>query len=74
MAGSDTMRVKILRFIVGYQERTGFTPSIREIGTGVGLASTSSVANQLDGMVSEGLISRGKGPRMIRVLVEPPER
>lgn len=68
------MRVKILRFIVGYQTRTGFTPSIREIGTAVGLASTSSVANQLDGMVSDGLISRGKGPRMIRVLVEPPER
>lgn len=69
----DTMRVKILRFIVGYQARTGFTPSVREIGTEVGLASTSSVANQLNGMVGDGLISRGKGPRMIRVLVEPPE-
>lgn len=65
------MRVKILRFILGYQNSTGFTPSVREIGAAVGLKSTSAVAAQLAGMEGEGMIRRGKGPRMIKVLVEP---
>jgi repressor LexA len=64
-----TMRIKILRFIVAYRDQHGFPPSIREIGAEVGLASTSSVANQLQGMESDGMISRGHGPRMIKVLV-----
>lgn len=74
MAVREPMKVRILRFISDYQVRTGFTPSVREIGAEVGLVSTSSVAAQLRGMECDGLIRRGKGPRMIKVLVEPPER
>lgn len=64
---SDT-RAKIRQFIIGYITDNGYPPTVREIGDGVGLKSTSSVHNHLQTMrlmgVIEGEIDK---PRAIRV-------
>lgn len=48
----------------------GYPPSIRELGDKVGLASTSSVAHQLDVLVEKGYIRRDRGARAL-VLLDP---
>ena len=64
---SDT-RVRIRQFIIDYISSNGYPPTVREIGDGVGLKSTSSVHNHLQTMrlmgVIEGEIDK---PRAIRV-------
>ena len=64
---SDT-RARIRQFIIDYISSNGYPPTVREIGDGVGLKSTSSVHNHLHTMrlmgVIEGEIDK---PRAIRV-------
>lgn len=36
-------KIEILNFITNYQKKNGLSPSIREIGDGVGLKSSSTV-------------------------------
>jgi len=65
---SETQK-HIYQFIVAYQKRNGFPPSIREIGNDVGLSSTASVSYQLSNLSAKGYIERvGKGARQLRVL------
>lgn len=64
------MRELILEFIKKYMMEHGYAPSVREIGTAVGLKSTSSVQNHLNMMLAMGVIESDapKGsPRAIRV-------
>lgn len=59
---------QILTFITD-QQATGFTPSMREIGAAVGLASTSSVRAQLQNLEEIGYIRLAAGKaRAIKVL------
>ena len=68
-------RQEILDFIISYITLHGYPPSIREIGAGVGLKSTSSVHRHILKMLDEGMIETdvdsligGTGsPRAIRV-------
>ena len=64
---SDT-RVRIRQFIIDYISSNGYPPTVREIGNGVGLKSTSTVHSHLQTMrlmgVIEGEIDK---PRAIRV-------
>lgn len=73
-AGSDlTERQKqILTSILDYIEAHGFAPSFREIGSRVGLKSTSSVKHQLEILEDKGYLktSRNKG-RAMEVLYRP---
>jgi repressor LexA len=58
-----------LAFIESYIEERGYPPSYREIAKGVGLASTGSVSDQLNRLVSEGRLSLTPGvARGMRVL------
>jgi repressor LexA len=61
-------KTKILQYIIDYISSNGYPPTVREIGDGVGLKSTSSVHNHLQTMrlmgVIEGEIDK---PRAIRV-------
>ena len=62
---------QILQFVREFSCAHGFGPTIREIAEGVGLRSTSTVADYLDRMARDGLITSLPGtPRSIRV-VEP---
>lgn len=46
----------------------GYPPTLRELGSAVGLASASSVANQLRQLERLGYIRRGPGPRAIELV------
>lgn len=61
---------QILAFIIDYIKRCGYSPTIREIGDGVGLKSTSSVYYQLSDMFDSGMLETNEKigtPRAIRV-------
>lgn len=51
-------RDKILQFIILYREEWGFGPSIREIARAVGVTSPTTVAQHLDQLERNGLITR----------------
>lgn len=62
-------QVEILTFITQTSAKTGYPPSMREIGTHVGLSSTSSVKHHLDVLAERGFIRRDpRRPRTIEVL------
>ncbi|HET7629152.1 MAG TPA: transcriptional repressor LexA [Bacillales bacterium] len=59
----------ILQFIKSEVLKKGYPPSVREIGTAVGLASSSTVHGHLDRLEKKGLIRRDPTkPRAIEVL------
>jgi len=51
----------ILRYIWEFTNEWGYPPSIREIGRGVGISSTSVVNYNLERLEQEGLIERDRG-------------
>ena len=58
---------QILEFIREFCTSHGFGPTIREIGRGVGLQSTSTVAGYLSRMTRDGLITSIPGtPRSVQ--------
>lgn len=64
------MKEAILLFIKIYINEHGYPPTVREIGAGVGLKSTSSVQSHLAKMLEMGMIETDAGigcPRAIRV-------
>lgn len=64
------MKEAILLFIKNYIKEHGYSPSVREIGEGVGLKSTSSVYDHLKKMMELGMIesdAKWGSPRAIRV-------
>ena len=50
----------ILRFTKGFMRRSGYPPTIREIGAAVGISSTSVVNYNLDMLEREGYIQRDR--------------
>lgn len=56
--GSHRSRKAILDFVSESIGKSGYAPSIREIGSAVGIASTSQVVGHLDALVSLGLLER----------------
>ena len=66
---SLTKREEILIFIKEYVSERKYPPTIREIGSGVNLRSSSSVHRHLNNLEAEGKISIDRNrPRAIRVL------
>jgi len=66
--GLTPRRRKVLKVIGDSVRSTGYSPSLREIGDAVGLASTSSVSHQVSKLEEAGLVSRQPGrPRTILV-------
>lgn len=58
---------EIYDFIISYMKENLFSPSMREIGMGVGLKSTSSVYTHLKNLQKHNLITmRESEPRTIR--------
>lgn len=52
---------QIYDFIVSFSSRTGYPPSVREIGQAVGLKSPSTVHFHLKGLEAAGLITKAEG-------------
>ncbi len=64
----STRQIQILEFIQDSTEEKGYSPSVREIGQAVGLASPSTVKHHLDIMERRGLLTRDDGlPRALRL-------
>ena len=64
------VRKQILSYIVSYLTEHGYAPTVREIATGVGLKSNSSVHSHLLRMFNDGMLETDAGigaPRAIRV-------
>jgi repressor LexA len=53
--------------MVSYVAENGYPPTVRECMTAGGWSSPSSVAYQLQELVTKGRIKRGSGPRMITI-------
>ena len=62
---------QILEFIREFCTSHGFGPTIREIGRGVGLQSTSTVAGYLNRMTRDGLITSIPGTSRSIQTAEP---
>ncbi|MGW1028512.1 transcriptional repressor LexA [Streptomyces sp. NPDC002577] len=66
--GLTSRQESIVRFIADTVQRQGYPPSMREIGTAVSLASTSSVAHHLMALERKGVLYRDPHrPRAYRV-------
>ncbi len=66
----------ILEFIVGFVERNGYPPSIREIGAEFDIRSLRGVTVHLDALERKGFIRRESTSRSIKVLqprISPPD-
>jgi len=63
-------QIQILSFLVYYITKNGYAPTIREIGSHVGLSSPASVKSQLDNLKWQGYIDfeRNK-PRTIKLFM-----
>ena len=61
----------ILDFIKKYTTKTGYPPTVREIGVAVGLNSTASVQSQLKNLAAMGYIERNDNlTRAIRIATD----
>ncbi|GGF86520.1 LexA family protein [Paenibacillus aceti] len=64
---------RILDFIAQYQQENGYSPTFREIGIGVGLKSSSTVAGHIERLEQKGLIRRIHGSGRAIEIVPPDE-
>ena len=68
--GLTARQQKVLATIKDAIEKRGYPPSMREIGTAVGLTSSSSVAHQLKTLEEKGFLKRDpKRPRALEVFL-----
>lgn len=70
-AGLTPVRRKIVQVIEESMRVRGYSPSIREIGDAVGLASTSSVSHQLSVLEAKGHLTREAGRPRTMILRLP---
>lgn len=66
----ENTRNNVLQSIIGYIEKHGYAPTVREIGEMTGLKSTSTVQHHLKELMKEGKIETDAGfssPRAIRI-------
>ncbi len=69
-SGLTPRQQKVLATIKDAIEKRGYPPSMREIGTAVGLTSSSSVAHQLKTLEEKGFLKRDpKRPRALEVFL-----
>jgi SOS-response transcriptional repressor LexA len=64
-------RQQICEFIARFTTENGFAPTLREIGDGVGIASTAAVQYQILALERAGALSRKEG--YSRTIVLAPE-
>ena len=58
---NGSMRRRIYAYILSYQEREHYSPSVRDICRAMDLRSTSTVQGHIDRMVRDGLLVKWDG-------------
>lgn len=58
----------VYNYIVSYVERNGYTPTVREMCSGTGIKSTSTIHFLLINLSNQGLIRVSEGPRAIKLI------
>lgn len=75
LAFPDRLTVRqreIVTFVAAYRAEHYVSPTYREIGEGVGLSSSASVAHQIDRLANLGVLRlRPYTPRTLQVTVRP---
>lgn len=62
-------QLAVLDFLQDFTEENGYSPSYREIMTGLGLSSVSAVAEHIDNLVSKDVLKKVPGAaRSLEVL------
>ena len=62
-------QLAVLNFLQDFTEENGYSPSYREIMSGLGLSSVSAVAEHIDNLVSKGVLRKVPGAaRSLEVL------
>lgn len=62
-------QLAVLDFLQDFTEENGYSPSYREIMTGLGLSSVSAVAEHIDNLVAKGVLKKVSGTaRSLEVL------
>ena len=54
-------QLAVLNFLEDFTEENGYSPSYREIVSGLGLSSVSAVAEHIDNLVSKGVLKKVPG-------------
>jgi SOS-response transcriptional repressor LexA len=54
-------QLAVLNFLEDFTEENGYSPSYREIMSGLGLSSVSVVAEHIDNLVSKGVLKKVPG-------------
>ena len=54
-------QLALLNFLEDFTEENGYSPSYREIMTGMGLSSVSAVAEHIDNLVEKGVLKKVPG-------------
>lgn len=74
--GPSNKQLKVYDYIVAFMLKNQYSPSVREIGAGMGMRSTSTVYSHLRALKDWGLIDFGdeqprtislKGYRLVRI-------
>ena len=62
-------QLAVLNFLEAFTEENGYSPSYREIMTGLNLSSVSAVAEHIDNLVAKGVLKKVPGAaRSLEVL------
>ncbi|MDO4741765.1 MAG: hypothetical protein Q4A79_00080 [Candidatus Saccharibacteria bacterium] len=54
-------QLAVLKFLEEFTDEKGYSPSYREIMTGLGLSSVSAVAEHIDNLVAKGVLKKVQG-------------
>lgn len=54
-------QLAVLQFLEDFTEENGYSPSYREIMSGLGLSSVSAVAEHVDNLVEKGVLKKVPG-------------
>lgn len=54
-------QLAVLNFLEDFTEENGYSPSYREIMTGIGLSSVSAVAEHINNLISKGVLKKVPG-------------
>ncbi|MEK5162047.1 MarR family transcriptional regulator [Paenibacillus sp. FSL R5-0527] len=63
-------QTEALEFIKSFVASKGYPPTIREMADHLGLQSSSTAFNLLDQLVRKGFVTKGPGPRTLRVVAD----
>jgi SOS-response transcriptional repressor LexA len=63
-------QLSILSFVQQYVEQNGHSPSIRDIGRGVGLSSNSNVVYHINRLIERGYLAKATGANRTLVVLD----